>query len=85
MTDLEIREQVFELVKQISTTELELNESLRLIDDIGLVSIMFIEMVVEIEVTFGIMVPDDFVVQQEIQNLGDLVRVITGLVRSAAS
>ena len=71
-----------ELVTLISTLfkekgfEAELIELIDLIDDVGMDSITFVSMVVEVEAHFGIEVPDDYLMMDYFKTVDSIVKII---------
>ena len=65
MTTETIKQEVIELISELFKDkgfDIDIIEYVDLIDDLGMDSITFISIVVEVEAHFGIEVPDDFVV-----------------------
>ena len=56
--------------------DVEIIEYADLINDIGMDSITFISMVVEIEAHFNIEVPDDFLLMEHFKSIDDIVKII---------
>ena len=50
-----------------------------LIDDLGMDSMTFISIVVEIEFVFNIIVPDDILLMENFKNVDDIVGVIENM------
>ena len=71
-----------ELVNLISTLfknkgfEVEIIEYADLINDLGMDSITFISMVVEIEAYFNMEVPDDYLLMEKFKTVDDIVKII---------
>ena len=54
-------------------------EYVDLIDDLGMDSMTFISIVVEIEFVFNIIVPDDILLMENFKNVDDIVGVIENM------
>lgn len=71
-----------ELINLISTLfsdkwfDVDMIEYVDLIDDLGMDSITFISLVVEIEALFDIKIPDDFLLMDKFKNMDEIIFVI---------
>lgn len=83
MEDLEIRQSLTRIIHETLGTDGEYADDHTLTEDIGLDSLSFIGLIVEIEVQFTITMPDDLLVQNTLQTFEDLVRVVKELVQSS--
>ena len=71
----EVTELIYELFKD-KGFDIDILEYVDLIDDLGMDSITFISIVVEIEAHFGIEVPDDMLLLEKFKCVDDIVSVI---------
>lgn len=71
-----------ELINLVSTLfadkgfDVDIIEYVDLIDDLGMDSITFISLIVEIESLFDIQFPDDFLLMDKFKNVDDIILVI---------
>ena len=63
----------------ISGIDTSILEYVDLIDDLGMDSMTFISIVVEIEFVFNIIVPDDILLMENFKNVDDIVGVIENM------
>ena len=74
-----IKQEVIELVSELFKDkgfDIDIIEYVDLIDDMGMDSITFISIVVEIEAHFGIEVPDDMLLLENFKCVDDIISVI---------
>ena len=79
MTTELIKQEVVGLISEIFKDkgfDIDIIEHVDLIDDLGMDSITFISIVVEIEAHFGIEVPDDMLLLEYFKCVDDIVAVI---------
>ena len=79
MTTETIKQEVIELVSELFKDkgfDIDIIEYVDLIDDLGMDSITFISIVVEIEAHFDIEVPDDMLLLENFKCVDDIVSVI---------
>lgn len=79
MKKSEIKEKLIEaLVNLLPNTGIDRDmfECVDLIDDLGMDSITFISVVVEIERTFEIIVPDEMLVEDSFRNIDKILAII---------
>lgn len=79
MTADTIKQEVTELISKLfkdNGFDIDILEYVDLIDDLGMDSITFISIVVEIEAHFGIEVPDDRLLLKNFKCVDDIVSVI---------
>ena len=75
-----------ELIGLVSTLfadngfDVDMIEYVDLIDDLGMDSITFISLIVEIESRFNIQIPDDFLLMDNFRTVNDAVRIIVELI-----
>ena len=76
----EIKKKLIELYAEIfqdSGVDTDLLEYVDLIDDLGMDSITFITLIVEIEAMFGIIVPDDLLLIDNFKSMDDVIQVVS--------
>lgn len=73
MTEKEVFEKIAELIAEIMETEIEIKPESRLTEDIGLISIGYVELVVEMEEAFNISFPDDMLTNNNLITVQDIV------------
>ena len=71
----ELIELIYELFKD-KGFDIDLLEYVDLIDDLGMDSITFISIVVEIEARFGIEVPDDMLVLENFKCVNEIISIV---------
>jgi len=74
-----IKQEVIELISELFKDkgfDIKILEYVDLIDDMGMDSITFISIVVEVEARFGIEVPDDMLFIENFKCVGDIISVI---------
>jgi acyl carrier protein len=64
------------LIKSIGAIECEVNLDDALHEDLGITSLNFIELIVEIEECFGVTIPDEVIVSDDIKTVRDLANVV---------
>ncbi|MBR6559056.1 MAG: hypothetical protein IKT70_08650 [Clostridia bacterium] len=75
----EIKEKTVTLCAQIfesSGVDTDLLEYVDFVDDLGMDSITFITLIVEIEAAFDITVPDDLLLIENFKNMDDVIGVV---------
>ena len=75
----EIKEKLIALCAEIfkdSNVDTDLLEYVDFADDLGMDSITFITLIVEIEAAFDITVPDDLLLMDNFKNMDDVVNVV---------
>lgn len=79
MTAEGIKTEVVQLVSELFANkgyDTDIIEYVDLIDDLGMNSITFISIVVEIEAKFSIIVPDNMLLMENFRKIEDIVNVI---------
>lgn len=79
MTAETIKQEVIELISELFKDkgfDIDIIEYVDLIDDLGMDSITFISIVVEVEAHFGIEVPDDMLLLENFKCVEDIVSII---------
>ena len=75
----EIKEKLISLCAEIfkdSNVDTDLLEYVDFADDLGMDSITFITLIVELEATFDITVPDDLLLMDNFKNMDDVIKVV---------
>ena len=75
----EIKEKLVALCAEIfkdSNVDTDLLEYVDFADDLGMDSITFITLIVEIEAMFDITVPDDLLLMDNFKNMDDVIKVV---------
>ena len=79
MTAETIKQEVIELISELFKDigfDIDILEYVDLIDDLGMDSITFISVVVEIEAHFGIEVPDNMFLLENFKRVDDIVSIV---------
>ena len=79
MTENEIKAEVITLVSELIADngfDVDIIEYLDLIDDVGMDSLTFVSIVVEIETRFDILVPDEMLLMDNFRKVDDIVALI---------
>ena len=79
MTTETIKQEVIELISKLFKNtgfDVDITDHVNLIDDLGMDSITFISIVLEIEVHFGIEVPDDMLLLETFKYVDDIVFIV---------
>ena len=79
MTVEKLKTKVVQLVSELFANkefDTDIIEYVDLIDDLGLDSITFISIVVEIEAKFSITVPDEMLLMENFRKIDDIVNVV---------
>ena len=79
MEKIEIKQKLLETIQALfpdSEVETDVLEYADLIDDLGMDSITFISIIVEIEDMFGITIPDDKLLIENFRNVDEIMRLI---------
>lgn len=79
MTENEVLAKVSEIISEITEEERTLSMTDRLSDDIGLVSIGYVELVVELEEAFDIVFPDTLLTDNNLITIKDVVDNVMAL------
>ncbi len=79
MTENEVLAKVSEIISEITEEERMLSMTDRLSDDIGLVSIGYVELVVELEEAFDIVFPDTLLTDNNLITVKDVVDNVMAL------
>lgn len=79
MENGDVKSKVIEIISNLfpnSGIDSDVLEYVDLIDDLGMDSITFISIVVEIESIFEIIVPDDMLLMENFRNVDDIIAII---------
>lgn len=79
MSREEIKEKLITLCAEIfenSGVDTDLLEYVDFEDDLGMDSLTFITLLVEIEAAFGITIPDDMLLMENFKNMGDVIQIV---------
>lgn len=85
MKDINIKEELINLVSQIfhdKGMDSDLIEFAGLIDDLGMDSIVFISMVLEIEERFGVFIPDEIIIPENFNSIDNIDQILRGIIES---
>lgn len=79
MTTDDVKTEVIQLISELFEDkgfDINIIEYTNLIDDMGMDSITFISIVIEIEAKFNITVPDDMLLMDNFKKIDDIVTVV---------
>ena len=79
MTTDDIKIEIIQLISELFKDkgfDIDIIEYTNLVDDMGMDSITFISIVVEIEAKFSITVPDDMLLMDNFKRINDIVAVV---------
>ena len=79
MSREEIKEKLIALCEEIfqgSGVDTDLLEYVDFEDDLGMDSLTFITLLVEVEAAFGITIPDDLLLMDNFKNMGDVIQIV---------
>lgn len=79
MESSEIHEKLLEMLNNMfpnSGWDLDVLEYVDLIDDLGMDSITFISIVIEVETTFDIIIPDEMLLMENFRNMGCILAIV---------
>ena len=79
MSREEIKEKLIALCAEIfqdSGVDTDLLEYVDFEDDLGMDSLTFITLLVEVEATFEITIPDDLLLMDNFRNMGDVIQIV---------
>jgi len=80
MSDEKIVKEIVELVSTVfvgSNENTFVDENTNLIDDLGMDSITFISLIVELESRFNIVIPDHYLIADNFNSIINIVEIIT--------
>ena len=73
------KKKVIELISEMFNDKgfnIEIIEHVNLIDDLGMDSITFISLVIEIEASFGIAIPDDMLLMESFNSVDNIASIV---------
>jgi len=79
MSREEIKEKLIALCAEIfqgSCVDTDLLEYVDFEDDLGMDSLTFITLLVEVEAAFEITIPDDMLLMENFKNMGDVIQIV---------
>lgn len=79
MDSSDIKSKVIEMLSEsfvIEHIDIDLLQYADLLDDLGMDSLIFIAIVVEVEDTFGIIIPDEKLQMENFRNVDSIVQII---------
>lgn len=79
MSSEEIKEKLITLCAEIfqnSGVDTDLLEYVDFEDDLGMDSLTFITLLVEVEAAFEITIPDDLLLMDNFKNMGDVIQIV---------
>lgn len=79
MNKNDIKEKLIEICVKIfqgQDVDTDLIEYVDFVDDLGIDSISFITLVVEVEEAFGIVIPDDLMLMENLKNVDQIIHII---------
>lgn len=85
MKDINIKEELINLVSQMfhdKGMDSDLIEFVDLIADLGMDSIVFISMVLEMEERFGIFIPDEIIIPENFNSIDNIDKIIREIIKS---
>ena len=81
----EILAQMKLIINKITGSEKGIDLNDHLLNDLGLDSLSFIELIVDIETQFNVRLPDDFIIQGDVQTVEGLCKVIDKLTSESSN
>lgn len=85
MTDVNIKNELIKLVSELfqdKGIDPDLIEYVDLIDDLGMDSMLFLSVIIELETTFGIIIPDDLLLMENFREIDTIVDIVEKSVNS---
>lgn len=79
MTDVNIKNELIKLVSELfqdKGIDPDLIEYVDLIDDLGMDSMLFLSVIIELETTFGIVIPDDLLLMENFREIDTIVDIV---------
>lgn len=83
MTDVNIKNELIKLVSELfqdKGIDPDLIEYVDLIDDLGMDSILFLSVIIELETTFGIIIPDDLLLMDNFSTIEKICSLVLQLI-----
>ena len=85
MTDVNIKNELIKLVSELfqdKGIDPDLIEYVDLIDDLGMDSMIFLSVIIELETTFDIIIPDDLLLMENFREIDTIVDLVEKSVNS---
>ena len=79
MTDVNIKNELIKLVSELfqdKGIDPDLIEYVDLIDDLGMDSMIFLSVIIELETTFDIIIPDDLLLMENFREIDTIVDIV---------
>lgn len=79
MEKSEIKAKVIDMLNNLfpdSGVDTDILEFVDLIDDLGMDSMIFISIVIEVESTFDITVPDEMLLMENFRNVDEIIKIV---------
>ena len=79
MTDVNIKNELIKLVSELfqdKGIDSDLIEYVDLIDDLGMDSMIFLSVIIELETTFDIIIPDDLLLMENFREIDTIVDIV---------
>ena len=83
MTDVNIKNELIKLVSELfqdKGIDSDLIEYVDLIDDLGMDSMLFLSVIIELETTFGIIIPDDLLLMDNFSTIEKICSLVLQLI-----
>lgn len=83
MTDVNIKNELIKLVSELfqdKGIDPDLIEYVDLIDDLGMDSMLFLSVIIELETTFGIIIPDDLLLMDNFSTIEKICSLVLQLI-----
>lgn len=83
--DITVKNKIIDIIAALfskSRIDKEILEYVDLIDDLGMDSVNFISLIIEIESSFGIQIPDDWLLMEKFQHYSQIYDAIISLLPS---
>ena len=79
MTDVNIKNELIKLVSELfqdKGIDSDLIEYVDLIEDLGMDSMIFLSVIIELETTFDIIIPDDLLLMENFREIDTIVDIV---------
>ena len=79
MEKSEIKTKIIDMLNNLFPdfgVDTDILEFVDLIDDLGMDSMIFISIVIEVESTFDITVPDEMLLMENFRNVGEIIKIV---------
>ncbi len=88
MEKSEIKAKVIDMLNNLfpdSGVDTDILEFVDLIDDLGMDSMIFISIVIEVESTFDITVPDEMLLMENFRNVDEIIKIVENEINSKSA